>query len=336
MLLYDLGVVPWAETQLVYHALARLGREALVLCSPDRPYVSLGFHQDLTQELDLAHCRDRGLPLFRREVGGGAVYLDGQQIFWQLILKKDNPSVSKSREKFYRKFLGPVVAAYQAMGVSARYQYINDVAVGRRRISGTGAGEIGGCVVFVGNIMRGFDCAAMARVLKSPDQGFRDRFQSAMEANLTSLNRELGQAEAARWSGPRISRLLAREFADLLGELKLIEVDRELRQAVEALAREMLSDDWLLFKRKPRPGRQVKVRADLFVQQRSWSTGGGKLTGLYQVEGGRVAKASFSGDLPAAIGASLQDLGSLVEGARVEEIEERLGQFLASPARAAS
>ncbi len=329
MLLYDLGQIPWAQTQFIYHALARLGREALVLCSPDRPYVCLGYHQDLNQELDLAHCRDEGLPLFRREVGGGVVYLDGGQVFWQLVLKKDNPLVPLSRERFYRKFLGPVISAYQAMGVEARYQYINDVAVGRRRISGTGAGEIGDCVVFVGNIMRAFDCAAMARVLKSPDAAFRERFQAAMEVNLTSLSRELGRSGAAKWSRRRISRLLARKFAGLLGELQPTEVDPELRQKVIQLGREMLSAEWLLFQRKPRPGRQVKVRADLFLHQRKWATPQGELIGLYQVEGGRVAQANFSGDLPANSGAALADLGPALEGVPAGELDERLRRLLA-------
>ena len=87
MLLYDLGKAPWAESQLIYHALARLNKEALVLVSPAEPYVCVGFHQDAAQEVDLAYCRARNLPVFRREVGGGrgisgprpAVLADGAQ-----------------------------------------------------------------------------------------------------------------------------------------------------------------------------------------------------------------------------------------------------------------
>jgi lipoate-protein ligase A len=61
MYLYPLGRVPWQESQLAYHALASLGRESLVLCSPARPYVSVGYFQDPSQELDLEHCRRAGL-----------------------------------------------------------------------------------------------------------------------------------------------------------------------------------------------------------------------------------------------------------------------------------
>ena len=65
MQLYQLGETPWADTQLVYHALARLGREAVVLCHPAEPYVCLGYHQDQDQELDLKFCRGRGAAGFQ-------------------------------------------------------------------------------------------------------------------------------------------------------------------------------------------------------------------------------------------------------------------------------
>ncbi len=82
MKLYNLGKVPWQETQLIYHALAHLGRESLVLVSPASPYVCIGYHQDVTHEIDIDFCRENNIPIFRREVGGGAVFLDGGQLFF--------------------------------------------------------------------------------------------------------------------------------------------------------------------------------------------------------------------------------------------------------------
>ncbi|HDH09530.1 MAG TPA: lipoate--protein ligase family protein, partial [Chloroflexi bacterium] len=55
MKLYDLGEVPWLESQLIYHALPRLGMEGLVLLLPTSPYVCIGYHQDVEQEVDLAY-----------------------------------------------------------------------------------------------------------------------------------------------------------------------------------------------------------------------------------------------------------------------------------------
>jgi lipoate-protein ligase A len=77
MELFNLGKIPWEETQLIYHSLALQGREALCLVSPATPYVCIGYHQDVKQEVDLEFCHLNKIPVFRCEVGGGAVFLDG-------------------------------------------------------------------------------------------------------------------------------------------------------------------------------------------------------------------------------------------------------------------
>ena len=89
MQLYNLGKVPWKESQLIYHALALCGEEALCLLSPASPYVCIGFHQDVTQEVDLEYCRQNHIPVFRREVGGGAVFVVGHQLFFELIIQRN-------------------------------------------------------------------------------------------------------------------------------------------------------------------------------------------------------------------------------------------------------
>ena len=86
MKLYRLGTVGWQDSQLLYHALPRLGREGLILLSPGSPYVCTGYFQDVEQEVEVELCRQSGIPIFRREVGGGAVYLDGEQLFYLSLI----------------------------------------------------------------------------------------------------------------------------------------------------------------------------------------------------------------------------------------------------------
>jgi len=126
MQLYNLGKVPWEETQLIYHALARLNRESLCLVSPSTPYVCIGYHQQADTEVDLDYCERNNLP---------AVYLDGDQYFFQLILRKDNPIVPKNKVAFYKKFIQPVIESYKRIGIPAEYKAVNDVISGSRKIS---------------------------------------------------------------------------------------------------------------------------------------------------------------------------------------------------------
>ena len=136
MKLYNLGKVPWEESQLFYHALAHMGEEALCLVSPNSPYVCIGFHQDVEQEVDLEFCRRNQIPVFRREVGGGAVYLDGNQLFFQLILQRDNPMAPKRIETFYKKFLEPIINVHKRIGLNVDYKPVNDLVIENRKISG--------------------------------------------------------------------------------------------------------------------------------------------------------------------------------------------------------
>ncbi|MFN2118895.1 MAG: lipoyl protein ligase domain-containing protein, partial [Anaerolineales bacterium] len=84
---YFLDKISWQHSQGLYHAAAHLGREALFVLRPSTPYICIGYHQDAEQEIDLDYSGSHQIPVFRREVGGGSVYLDGGQLFYQLVLR---------------------------------------------------------------------------------------------------------------------------------------------------------------------------------------------------------------------------------------------------------
>lgn len=127
MKLFKLGIVPGYEAMTVFHALARLNIEALVLVSPEQPLVSVGYFQDTQRVLDVEACRRMGLPVIRREVGGGTVLLDKNQIFYHVVMKKDNPNFPASVDQLYRLFSQPPINTYRHFGVEARFKPVNDL-----------------------------------------------------------------------------------------------------------------------------------------------------------------------------------------------------------------
>src|SRR5512146_1028853 len=139
---FFLDAVSWEYSQALYHAAAHLGREALFILRPATPYVCIGYHQDAQQEIDLEFASQHKIPVFRREVGGGAVYLDGQQLFFQLILKRNRPGVPANIADFYKKFLQPIIDTFRRFGVPAEYEPVNDIITQGRKISGTGAAQV--------------------------------------------------------------------------------------------------------------------------------------------------------------------------------------------------
>jgi lipoate-protein ligase A len=324
--LYNLGTVPWPDSQLIYHALPRLGREGLVLCQPASPYVCLGFHQDARQEIDLAFCKEHGIPIFRREVGGGAVYLDRGQLFYQIVLQRQNPLVPASKEVFYRRFLEPVVAVYRHLGIAAAYKPVNDIVVGGRKISGNGAADIADAVVLVGNLIMDFNYEMMSRVLRVPDEKYRDKVYKTLGENLTTIRRETGRE-------PSLEELAARlveHFAPLLGPLTPRTVDGDLRAKAQELWVQFASPAWLhSHDRRPRPGRQVKIAAGVTVMERLHKAPGGLLRATAVLSNNRVHDVHLSGDFffyPAHELAALEEALEGVE-ARAETIVARVQEF---------
>jgi lipoate-protein ligase A len=327
MKLYNLGKVPWDESQLIYHALAVLGREGLSLVSPATPYVCIGFHQDLEQEVDLDFCTAHGIPVFRREVGGGATYLDGDQLFFQLILHRDNPAVPLRKEAFYRKFLQPVINVYRKIGIPARYRPINDVITGTRKISGTGVGEIGDCIVFVGNLIQDFNYGMMSRVLKVPDEKFRDKVHKTLKENLSTIRRELGEKRAKEWKEADLNALMAEEFEKLLGPMQPSEKDKALQATMDELGERMMSDAWLYQKGRRVCGRDIKIRAGIKVVQRMHKAPGGLIRADYELWEGNFRNVSISGDFFCFPEETISLLESRLEGRPTEQTSTILKKF---------
>ena len=327
MKLYNLGKVPWIESQLIYHSLALLGREALVLVSPASPYVCIGFHQDVAQEVDLDFCRMHSIPVFRREVGGGAVFLDGNQLFFQLILKRDNPVAPKRIDAFYKKFLQPIIKIHKHIGLKVSYKPVNDLVIENRKISGTGAAEIGDSIVFVGNLILDFDYESMSRVLKIPDEKFRDKVKKSIEENLSTIQRELGAQQYEQWNEQSLNNMMVEEFKKVLGPLKSANINDELIAKMKEVKTSMINNAWLFQKGKRVEGRVVKVRSGLEIIQRIHKASGGLIRAEFAIEEGKYRGVTISGDFFCFPKNSVDRLAAALENSLADNVADAIADF---------
>jgi lipoate-protein ligase A len=305
----------------------RVGVDGLVILAPAEPYVCIGRHQDPALEVDLELCRSRGLPVFRREVGGGAVYLDGNQVFFQLVLRRDHPAAGGDKEAFYRRLLEPVAAAYGDLGVPARWRPVNDVVTADgRKISGTGVAEIGDFVVLVGNFIEDFDYDTMVRVLRVPDEKFRDKIHKSMRENLTTLRREAGRSFA--WD--EIATAMQRRFAEVLGPLDPAPMPPEVRAEAARLAPVLTGAEWFgRAGRRARAEREVRISGDTQVVQRARKAPGGLLRAVLEVKDGRIEHAALSGDFFCYPAGALGELEETLAGTRLGDVPATLASFFA-------
>ncbi len=259
MLFFDLGKLPGQESMLVFHALARMGIEALVLVSPQSPLASIGYFQDAAQEIDIPYCRAARIPLMRREVGGGATYLDENQIFYQLLWKKENPLFPLALEDIFPWFSESPVETYRAFGIRAEFRPVNDIVTKEgRKIAGQGGGNVGECMVFVGGILLDFDTRAMSSILKVPDEKFRDKVYKTMEENLTTMKKELGSVPPRE----EIVAVLREKFEEKLGRLEQASMNSEIRGKMTELESWMTSYEFL-HQKTPRVPKGVKIKEGL-------------------------------------------------------------------------
>ncbi|MHB1161985.1 MAG: lipoate--protein ligase family protein [Chloroflexota bacterium] len=330
--LLDLGLVPSVRSQTIYHALAHAMApdtpDTLVLVSPIDPYVCIGFHQDLEKEVDLANCRAQRLPVYRREVGGGAVYLDRGQIFTQWVFHRGH--LPASAERRFELHSRPLVETYRELGIPAYHRPLNDIHVAGRKIGGTGAASAGEAEVVVGSLMLDFNTEAMARVLKVPSEKMRDKVYQSLREYMTTMTRELGQT-------PDRERVKAVYLDKCRAVLGAEIIPGTVTEQEEVGAREwddlLLSPEWLYQRGGPRR-QEVKIHEDVRVVEAAYKAPGGLIRVTARLREGRIDDLTLSGDftlLPAsAVGALEQSVLGLGAGhdsvpGRLQDVYTRMG-----------
>ncbi len=305
--LLDLGLVPPIRSQTIYHAVGHAmtadAPDTIILVAPEQPYVCIGYHQDLEREVDLDTCRSHGLPVARREVGGGAVYLDAGQLFSQWVFHR--AALPASPEARFARYIQPLVETYQALGVAAYHRPVNDIHVAGKKIGGTGAAQMGEAEVLVGSLMFTFDKAAMARVLKVSSEKMRDKIFESLEQYMTTLAEQLDPLPDR---GRVVELYLARVSAALGREIVPgAPTPAELALAAE-LDERFVSDEWLYQKGALRRA-GVKIHEDVQVVEGTFKAPGGLIRATARLREGRIDDLELAGDftvLPASAVGALQ------------------------------
>jgi lipoate-protein ligase A len=337
--LIDMGATKPFVAQTFYEAVAEavdrgLSPNTIILAQPSDPYVCIGFHQEVEREIDLEYCRSRDLPIIRRSQGGGAVYLDSNQIFYQVVAKDQNETIPTRVEGLFERLLKVTVYVYRKLGLPAKFKPLNDVIVNGRKISGNGASRLGnGTTILVGNIILDLDYDSMASVLKVPSEKFRDKIAKNMRDWVTSLNRELGFIP----SPDEVKTSLVEGYEKVLGirliESEITEAERKIWE--DEIEPRHLSMEWLympeLRHKELLEGRTVKIAEGIHVVEADH-----KAQKLIRVRAAlkeaRIIDIMVSGDFFMVPEEALQDLESSLKGVSLnkDEVLGRVRRFFES------
>lgn len=261
----DAGTVSGFRSQSIYHGLGYAQTahtpNTVVLATPGTPYMCIGFFQDVENELDVAFCQANGLPVIRRETGGGAVYIDKDQLFIQWIFQQS--SLPPRVDQRFQLFVKPLIETYKFFGINAYYHPINDVHVNGKKIVGTGAGTIGEGEIVTGNIMFNFNYDTMINAINVPNDAFREAVRRNMKQFLTHMNMELVGAPTVE----EVKEVYKQKCAQVLGvnlvDGEFTQLELEKMEQVEAKFKQ---DKWLFqTKRKAPLSKLFKIHSDLWI-----------------------------------------------------------------------
>ncbi|MFP4560651.1 MAG: lipoyl protein ligase domain-containing protein [Thiohalorhabdus sp.] len=286
--------------------LAREAGQATLRFHRSAPAASLGAFENARHALRPDHCRRRGIPIVRRPTGGGALYLDGDQVLWTLALPEGAPTEGLA---IWQGRLGQALArALLDLGIPAAFNGSDALEVEGRKLGALTLRTGDGVVLAHGTLLLDVDVETMLGVLRVPKEkltpeglaGARQRLATLAELQPATANprtvtgtiqARLGQAVGRRFE--RGAPRLPTEPPEALASPRLLSTEEPL----EAFLRV--------------PGGVLYAALAPGRDQRT------------------VAEAQLSGPLHLAPPDLLRRLGDHLEGSSLEAAPERARRFLA-------
>ena len=286
------------------------------------PTALVGRHQAIRREVKVEHCLENGIGLARRITGGGAIYLDENQVGWELVL---------SRKRLPMQDLGAYTVAIceaaseglsSAFSIPATYRPRNDIVVEGQKICGSGGFFDGDTLIYQGTVLVDVDPAKMMACLNLPEAKPAVRDLDKAEQRVTTLKALLGEAPTVDAVHDALIDGFQRRLGIVVEKGSISPAEEEL--AAE-LGRDMIETDAFVFEIDD-PDRQGFARARRDCP-------GGTLEIFLRMGGtpanARISEVLITGNFFATPPRTILDLEATLRGTLVDDIDERIEQHFA-------
>ncbi len=158
----------------------------------NQPAVSIGYFQDIFQEVKLNNCKKDKVAIFRRMTGGGAVYKDPQgELNYSLVIKENHPLIPADIQKSYHAIQQGVIKGLKILGLDAVISGINDITLKGKKISGNAQTRKKGVILQHGTLLLNFDVDKMLKYLNIPIEKISDKNIKKIEDRVGTIKEHL-------------------------------------------------------------------------------------------------------------------------------------------------
>ncbi len=287
------------------------------------PTVLIGRHQAMWHEIKVEDCLADNVGMVRRMTGGGAIYLDENQVGWELVLSRKRLPLPALGD--YTKAICEAVAhgLSLAFGIDARFRPRNDIEVGGRKICGTGGFFDGDTLIYQGTVLVDVDPARVVSYLNIPEAKLKKHDLDKAENRITTLKALLGTAPAVEAVHTAILRGLQEKLA-ITTTPEAISAG-ELALAATLHDEEIGTDEFVFAIDEPR---------EAGVLEASVTSPGGTVSAFVRVEGPekapRIREVLLTGDFFVTPPRLIFDLEASLRGVAVTDAGAAVDRFFAA------
>ena len=225
MKLYDLTLDTLAHNLAFDEALleeAEAGGEpvdALRLWEPVEFGVVIGRSSRIADEVDIAVCERRGIPVGRRCSGGASIVTGPGCLMYGVILSYQRHPECRMIEHAHQFVLGKVLAAIRQIVPAAQMDGTSDLTLADQKISGNSLRCKRSHLLYHGTILYGFPLSVVGKLLKIPPRQpeyRRGRMHGQFVTNLPANGESLRQSLIEQWCANEPSSVWPKEQTERL------------------------------------------------------------------------------------------------------------------------